>query len=284
MFLNGADGENPELRSASFKGVMRFWWRAMHGNLDLDELRKMEGRIFGSVDEPAQKSRVGVRILNRKIVECKYRPLPHSETKTFQNFSIAPGYSFRLALVERGSSDSIGLDIENFFLLVSILGGFGKRSRRGFGSIQVIKINDQKPFETSLDSINRLLSAVNRAGGYAVNPGENAIESGFTSTNQFPYIEKIAIGSPCVKMDDLLIKIGNASHNNDCYYTGFQEGKNRFASPIYVSIIKQNNAYRPVVTTLHHQFDPSYDPVTSPYGNSMKKMNKADTFVREVLA
>ena len=33
MFMYGADGKTPELRPASVKGVMRFWWRAINGNL-----------------------------------------------------------------------------------------------------------------------------------------------------------------------------------------------------------------------------------------------------------
>ena len=36
MFMYEADGITPELRPASIKGVMRFWWRAINGNLSLD--------------------------------------------------------------------------------------------------------------------------------------------------------------------------------------------------------------------------------------------------------
>lgn len=36
MFLAGADGQTPELRAASIKGALRFWWRACHGHLKLD--------------------------------------------------------------------------------------------------------------------------------------------------------------------------------------------------------------------------------------------------------
>ncbi len=28
LFLAGADGQTPELRPPSIKGMMRFWWRA----------------------------------------------------------------------------------------------------------------------------------------------------------------------------------------------------------------------------------------------------------------
>ena len=51
MFMYGADGSTPELRPASIKGVLRFWWRAIHGDLSLKELHEKEGEIFGSTDK-----------------------------------------------------------------------------------------------------------------------------------------------------------------------------------------------------------------------------------------
>jgi CRISPR-associated protein Cmr1 len=47
MFLSGADGSTPELRPPSIKGALRFWWRAMNGDLDLKTLKEREGEIFG---------------------------------------------------------------------------------------------------------------------------------------------------------------------------------------------------------------------------------------------
>lgn len=60
MFLAGADGSTPELRPASIKGAMRFWWRAMNGGLvrkdeqgrwDYSELKKRESEIFGGTSQ-----------------------------------------------------------------------------------------------------------------------------------------------------------------------------------------------------------------------------------------
>ncbi|NER00596.1 MAG: type III-B CRISPR module RAMP protein Cmr1, partial [Cyanothece sp. SIO2G6] len=42
MFLAGADGKTPELRSASIKGAMRFWWRAVNGHVGLESQIKRE--------------------------------------------------------------------------------------------------------------------------------------------------------------------------------------------------------------------------------------------------
>ncbi|RUM75097.1 MAG: type III-B CRISPR module RAMP protein Cmr1, partial [Sulfurovum sp.] len=56
MFMYGADGKTPELRPASIKGVMRFWWRAIHGNLSLEDLKEQEGEIFGDTDKKSSFS------------------------------------------------------------------------------------------------------------------------------------------------------------------------------------------------------------------------------------
>ena len=42
MFLSGADQQKVEIRAASIKGQLRWWWRAMNGHLSLEELKKQE--------------------------------------------------------------------------------------------------------------------------------------------------------------------------------------------------------------------------------------------------
>jgi CRISPR type III-B/RAMP module RAMP protein Cmr1 len=72
MFLAGADGRTPELRAASIKGAMRFWWRACNGHLGLDDLRKQEQAIFGGVGPgDARRSGVVVRVREGQLVKAK---------------------------------------------------------------------------------------------------------------------------------------------------------------------------------------------------------------------
>src|SRR5579885_765120 len=49
-FCAGADPNQPELRAPSFKGVLRFWWRALAWSRLKGDLRKIhdeEERVFG---------------------------------------------------------------------------------------------------------------------------------------------------------------------------------------------------------------------------------------------
>ncbi len=59
MFLGNANQE-AELRSAPFKGLLRYWWRVAQGRRynDYTDLLNAEKRIFGSADDQGGKSRV----------------------------------------------------------------------------------------------------------------------------------------------------------------------------------------------------------------------------------
>ena len=63
MFLGNAN-QDAELRSAPFKGLLRYWWRVAQGRqyADYEGLLKAENRIFGSADDKGGKSRVTLSV------------------------------------------------------------------------------------------------------------------------------------------------------------------------------------------------------------------------------
>ena len=63
MFLGNAQQE-AELRSAPFKGLLRYWWRVARGQRyeEYGDMLAEENRIFGSADEGSGKSRVSVSV------------------------------------------------------------------------------------------------------------------------------------------------------------------------------------------------------------------------------
>lgn len=68
MFSSGADQTGCEIRVPEIKAAMRFWWRAAHSNLKLEELKEREALIFGgSGDEEARKSSFTMRVENARI-------------------------------------------------------------------------------------------------------------------------------------------------------------------------------------------------------------------------
>ena len=52
LFLGGADKVKSEIRPASIKGAIRFWWRALYGYKfdSIEEMAEQEGLIFGSTE------------------------------------------------------------------------------------------------------------------------------------------------------------------------------------------------------------------------------------------
>ena len=123
--MRGANPDKKELRPASFKGVMRFWWRAING-----ENSKYEN--FGTMEK---KSSFSIKI-------SKYEGIP-------KNFKI----EFLL-------SNRCDIDIKSFFELVVLLGGFGKSSKKiNSGKMKIVKIdNDDYSFNITLPYILNLLN------------------------------------------------------------------------------------------------------------------------------
>src|SRR6266849_5073751 len=63
LFCAGADPNCPEIRVPSFKGVLRYWWRALAWarlSGDLNEIHREEEALFGS--SHSGQSRVVMRL------------------------------------------------------------------------------------------------------------------------------------------------------------------------------------------------------------------------------
>jgi CRISPR-associated protein Cmr1 len=242
--MHGADGSTAELRPASIKGVLRFWWRAMYGNLKtIKELHDEESKIFGNKDK---RSSFSIRINNSENLQIEdTNPLPHKNVFTVNGYQA--NQTFEVII----SGQNLEL-IQNLFILATTLGGFGQRSRRGFGSVQITKIDD-------IDFIAPKTEEEIKA----------KIDSTFKYTSQinYPYIQNIQVGRTSNKMDDLLQKISRATHDireldknlskeeekvqKRLLDDTFGSANPRYASPIYVSILKFGDKdYRPIITTL----------------------------------
>ncbi|GAB4375313.1 MAG: hypothetical protein Kow0042_20630 [Calditrichia bacterium] len=243
----------------------------MHGHLTLTQLKEEEARIFGGVGNKERKSKIILDVYDRRIRTGNYTPLPHHTGKSdcepcndvgqkickkaFKLPCFLPGSEFTLkvSVIEDNEVDKQYL--ESLIQLSIFLGGLGKRSRRGFGAINIKLINGETiSNDTNLDFILKLLNNVvpNR-----FRMEDNAIKLNKLSNHlpNYPFIELIEIGKEFSNWNALLGSIGLATHkyNNpakDCSL-GRVRGKKRFASPIFVSVITSGAKYYPIITTLH---------------------------------
>lgn len=264
MFLAGADGQTPELRAPSIKGAMRFWWRAMNGHLGLEEMRKREGEIFGSAERGRSRVLLKVKSINELQIK-KYARLPHRRD-TGKYPSPAPsfevGQTFEVELRLLHETEHIKFpQLKSLFELVALLGGFGKRVRRGMGSFVIRKMRmnkeDYQPYNIpNIQEAHQLLSQLSRH----FDVQKDIIQNIFTGQMEgYPFIRQIQLGKEYYESaEDLIVHIGTVSSElkdeNPRRYEasmGHASGGKRFASPIYVSISQNEQGYFPIITTLN---------------------------------
>ena len=158
LFLGGASQDEPEARAASFRGALRFWWRALAAEPDLDELRRREAAVFGDTGR-ASAVRVDVETV-RQVQPLGWRAarsIPRvaidaeaSLGLDYLGFSLRQmrqrpervcfpsGTKLRLRLrLRRGADESALREAGAALWLLVNLGGLGTRARRGFGSLEV---------------------------------------------------------------------------------------------------------------------------------------------------
>lgn len=157
MFMYGADQNRAELRPPSFKGMMRFWWRAMRADDDIEKLAEQEALLFGGTGEKQGRSKVIIRIVQNANKEPKelrkeQEQFPGMTYLLYSTFMppkdgqkrtcFHPNTRFALEL---SSNDEHALQqAEAAFWLAMNLGGFGMRARRGGGNL-VVQACEIKP-------------------------------------------------------------------------------------------------------------------------------------------
>ena len=173
LFGRGSDDDRPELRLPSFKGVLRFWWRALAWSRlqgDLAEIRREEDLLFGSAgggqsrlamrlampDDPA-KVAVGDTLKVAKgngIVGEGARYLGYGVMEAFASRSrgtvagqltracLAAPFQFdvRMRMRERGLSDEQQQSVCDALIALGTLGSMGSRSRKGYGSLSLMSL------------------------------------------------------------------------------------------------------------------------------------------------
>lgn len=163
VFMGGADPKKAEIRAASIKGLLRFWWRMLNGGKTIKELKEKEDKIFGSSETGKSKIRVQIREFSGKGIkkELPFRNIEifvkgRKQTINILNYLaygpvayVKEDRSIKVVheYINAGSTFSIGFEslekkilvesVKAFYFLIS-LGGIGAKSRNGFGSLAVL--------------------------------------------------------------------------------------------------------------------------------------------------
>jgi CRISPR-associated protein Cmr1 len=171
LFMSGLDRFEAELRAPSIKGVLRFWWRAMAlGRLvSVDKVREDETRIFGSGGDGVGQAKVhfrlnlpkeldqykdqilkyadgqpvgpGVRYLGYGVIKAV--PSKKRNTKQGQLLRSCLKYPFDGVLNILIKNSTSKADVDSVVLAIismGLFGGLGSRSRKGFGSFNILDL------------------------------------------------------------------------------------------------------------------------------------------------
>ncbi len=182
MFCSGADQTKAELRLASFKGALRFWWRSMMagevGN-NIQELQNREAELFGSSNQKYGQSKVRMRLR-----WCDGPPLPKNWIADWPKNKPPTGSTYLgFGITESGEKGEanyqphrVGLPqgisfevhcrlperhcqtVVSAMALLGLVGGLGNRSRRAFGSLAITKTDDEVYQFKNIEEYRKALS------------------------------------------------------------------------------------------------------------------------------
>jgi CRISPR-associated protein Cmr1 len=181
LFLGGANPTvEAELRPASIKGALRFWWRALmwsRGVSDVATLRGKEAALFGSSEKgqakfllttspSAELPQISAKSIlgktgtgavpqnSREIVDDGARYLgyglmhafPSKNTDTLAGQLSRPclpsPFEFEVKLAFKNSATECEISsIADALKLLGLCGGLGSRSRRGWGSLTLAQLS-----------------------------------------------------------------------------------------------------------------------------------------------
>ena len=271
LFMYGVANNNnsqPELRAPSIKGAMRYIWRAVQcaTSEKINALRDKEFCLFGGVTPSksyASRMRIFVKgfDIGRSI---DINPLlPHRNSNNMKRSAIKNNATFDVVISTFKSSEEEHDNFVRLFILTTFLSGFGRRSRKGMGSVEITQISgdgntiDYSPTPENICELLNKISILDNIVNYYFKNGIIKPIEGERNTNiNYPCIEKVLFSKITYKNTDELIKsIGELSHytqltQNKPVFIGHINPK-RFASPVICSSLPCENGYKCVITQIH---------------------------------
>jgi CRISPR-associated protein Cmr1 len=231
MFCGGAANEGAEFRIPSFKGVLRWWWRALAWSRcggRLEEIRRAEARIFGSADggqsrvllrvtrstapKPTAKGTVlksgdrevgqGARYLGYGVMEAFQSSVKGTEAGELTRGCLAAPFEVEVAFRCRDLAPADREGLLRALRALGLLGGMGTKSRKGYGSLVLRKLEGPKVQWSAPSSTDELARCIRDL--YAPGPPGLPAYTALSSRSRHVLVE--GTGRPSAL--DLLDRVG----------------------------------------------------------------------------
>lgn len=167
VFGGGVDPKLPDpvtpVRASAIRGHLRFWWRATHADLSLDELRARELALFGGVHgdtprvsavsicvakQPPVAKRIPVfvqgnafKLVDDRLGALAYGAFPLRGSDPAKTHGVLFVYDapFDIALRARAVEGvDVHRELDRALWAWLHFGGLGARTRRGFGAVELV--------------------------------------------------------------------------------------------------------------------------------------------------
>lgn len=238
VWANRPEDRQTELRSPSFKGALRFWWRCLawgqYGGA-LDIIRKRESELFGSADtgrgqiqvrvrKAAWKKewKVGDRLPQHQAGLQYLAGLGLADRGTLTRPMLEQGAQFVADGLFRASGDS-SVEIADALKIMGLLGGLGARTRRGFGSLVLSRLgigHDEWVPPSTLDEFIERLKKIVGPRVSSASDGEPPYTA-FSSDSRLVLVQ----GARGESATELLDRVGREFLRERSY--GFNQGGSR---------------------------------------------------------
>ena len=194
LFLGDALRDASRVSLASFKGQLRFWWRALAWNdclkaavgnqgRALAELHRREAWLFGKAGEAGEKAFGQSRVLVRLEAQALGKPLPKNHRlgpgpgARYLGYGLMGAFGKNAGVLDRSCFPAGGRfrvrlmfakDVDaserkrvlDAAKLLGLLGGLGSRVRRGWGSLTLEKLHGPEVDWTKPESVEGYRKAI----------------------------------------------------------------------------------------------------------------------------
>ena len=246
---HGANQQKPEFRITELKSLLRFWWRAINTFEDLKTMKKKEGELFGSTTfkSPLQ-IRLDVHGENTMNTAGKESWLNRTSGICSEN-NISLNFTYY--------GDKSKQDLMNYYInllkVALILGGLGKRSRRGGGALKLVEIDKKKCDQKNIFSLLNeafLELKIHADYDFQDNRIKRTNSSKLIDEKSYPFLQKVIIGSKGSNLRDFKHKIRNAMKKTS--NLSYHKNGQRMACPVYLSAYEKSNLLIPIVSILNN--------------------------------